>query len=693
MFILAEKPSVAKDFKNALQGMPNLIISYCIGHLFQLEEPKHYGSEIPIIPERFDYTINPKTVEQTKLVIKLLKENANSDILIATDADREGEIIARECLFMAGIKDFSKIKRFWVSQALTPDVIKTGIQNAQPLTNYNELASQGFARQRADWLVGMNFSRYVSSAANRKLSVGRVQTAILSAIETRCDLIKNFVPEKYYEHYGYFEPTRVGSNTKIKGIVFNLSGTKFKDSSLELSLKTCIGTQAKLQDFQTENKETLPPQLYNLNELQKDAFKYFEFDAAKTLKILQSLYEELKCVSYPRTPSRVMGSKNTELCQNIFNQFCTENSELNQLKELEDFSLSNKRCFNDAKLEAHHALIPLKKISVQASDEQKKIYQLIYERFLTAFLPAQKYKKTTVILNVDNNTFKIIGKNITEYGWNNKNFSKILPLMFDRHVSVQKEDSEEETQEFSNIDWNNLVLTDIQTVEKWTKPPKYYNEASILSFMENPKYDRHVSVADDSDESEPTRVGSKLVGLGTPATRHTFIPKLIKLGYIEVVKNNFICTQLGKEFLCAVRNSSIAKTADISQTTDWEEELQNNPVAFISDIKNFVRTSVSQKFNIELSAIKTDDTLCPICKNPIRESAKNFFCSGYKEGCNFPSIWKNSSGTSFTKSDVKNLCTGKKTGIKKCTSKEGKTYECRFILDSNYRLARIFENK
>lgn len=698
MLIIAEKPSVAKDFADvlsckrtgAIYSDGKTTITNCVGHLFRLEEPKHYSSEnFPIIPERFDYCINPRTAEQAAIVTGLLKKHRDDTILIATDADREGEIIARECLLMAGISDFSRIKRFWVSQALTAEVILNGIKNARPLAEYTSLADQGFARQHADWLVGMNFSRYISCMAKARLPVGRVQTAVLSAISERCKTIQGFKSEKYFEHYGIFRPTRVSSGAVCRGIYFEDDKTGFADSAREARLRFCIGKTASLIDSRIERKTQNPPQLYNLNALQKDAFKFFEYPADRTLKILQSLYEELKCVSYPRTPSRVMGSGNVELCVKIADSLCCStlshshpNRDFNVIRTEMDISLSNKRCFNDARLEAHHALIPLKDLETEdllnkATKEQLNIYSLILDRFFEAFLPPCEYEKQTFILEVNANKFRVTGRKTIEGGW--KNFS------------VRNEDDNEkpdgDSQTLEDIDWNSLTLTDVETKEIWTKPPAYFNEASILSFMENPKHNGEPIPGKSKYE--------KLVGLGTPATRHTFIPKLIDNGYIEIQSKNFICTKLGDILLDALRNSPLKSLADISETTSWEKKLAENPLAFEERIKDFVKVSANQEIKIDRSAILKDDIICPLCGKPVKESSRSWFCTGYKDGCTFKSLWKEARGAVFSKADIRNLCEGKKTGIKKCTKKDGGNYECRFILNKehSWELEPLFEKK
>ena len=302
MLILTEKSSVAKDFATALncQQKPGYFsdgkteIAYCVGHLFKLHEPEFYDGrfkswkEIPCIPKQFRYQINESVSKQAKIVLDLLNKHKFDEILIATDADREGEVIARECLKLSGISDFHKIKRFWVSEALTSEVVLQGIKNAKPLSDYNLLAQNGFARQHADWLVGMNLTRYVSVAANKKLSIGRVKTALLSAIEYRCSQIENFKSEKYYEFYASFGAK--GFAPECKGIYFDKeNNTKFKDENLLNTLNSDKGMKATVIENKAEKKEIHPPQLYNITDLEKDAFKYYGYSADTTLILLRFL--------------------------------------------------------------------------------------------------------------------------------------------------------------------------------------------------------------------------------------------------------------------------------------------------------------------------------------------------------------------------------------------------------------------
>lgn len=685
MLILTEKPSVAKDFASAL-GCPfrsgyysngQTEITNCVGHLFRLQEPDFYDGrfkswkEIPCVPEKFSYAINEGAKRQAELVTSLLRKHRHDAILIATDADREGEVIARECLEQAGITDFSRIKRFWVSQALTPEVVREGIKAAKPISEYDRLSKNGFARQHSDWLSGYNLTRYVSVAAGKKLSIGRVKTAILSAIDTRCSQIQNFKSEKYYEFYGSFGNPHAAAS--CRGIYLSPENkTQFARDDLARELKADLSKEAKVIENKTEKKETPAPQLYNLNAVQKDAFKLYGLSAEETLSIIQKLYEEYKCVSYPRTPSKVMGSGNVELVKNIFTELAETHPGLNEALKISDISLNNKRCFNDAKLEAHHALIPLKNLPAHANEAETRIYNLVLNRFRIAFAAPFVYNKQTVILSVNSHNYKVTGTQTLDSGW--KIFSSAAS-------SSDSESETEESQSLENIDWNSLCLLDVETKEKFTKPPKYFNEASILAFMENPR---------SEDEN------GKLVGLGTQATRHTFIPELKSNGYIKIENKNILIAPLGKTLIEAVRKSSIKSFADIAQTTEWERRLEENPLGFEDEMKSFIRQAVATPFEIELPPDE-NEIPCPLCKKPLKfgqtkSGYKNWYCTGYKDGCQFR-IWEDFNGGKISERDVALLCSGKKTPAKKMRSKKTrKDYKARLCLDADFQIKMEFVN-
>ena len=435
-------------------------------------------------------------------------------------------------------------------------------------------------------------------------------------------------------------------------------------------LKAGLQKEAKVIENKTEKKETPAPQLYNLNAVQKDAFKLYGLSAEETLSVIQKLYEEYKCVSYPRTPSKVMGSSNVELVRDIFTELARTHPDLNEVLKISDISLNNKRCFNDAKLEAHHALIPLKNLPANASEVETQVYNLVLNRFKVAFAAPLVYNKQTVILAVNNHNYKVTGAQTLDLGW-----KKFLNA-----TSSSDEESEaEERQALENIDWNSLRLLDVETKEKFTKPPKYFNEASILAFMENPR---------SEDEN------GKLVGLGTQATRHTFIPELKANGYIKVENKNILIAPLGKTLIEAVRKSPIKSFADIAQTTEWERRLDENPQGFEAEMGNFIRQAVAIPFEIELPSDE-NGIPCPLCKMPLKfgqtkSGYKNWYCTGYKEGCQFR-IWENFNGGKLSERDVALLCSGKKTHAKKLRSKKtDKEYKARLYLDADFQIKMEF---
>lgn len=659
-FILTEKPSVAKDFAAALNCFWNgrsysndeYEISNCIGHLFSLYDMEDYDPEFsdrtkfPIIPEKIFYKKNTNTIKQSDLIISILKKRNYNQIIIATDADREGEIIARECLFMAGINDLSKVRRFWVSQALTKDVILCGLRDAKPISWYDNLAAQGFGRQHADWLIGINCSRYMSFCAKKHLPVGRVQTAILAAIDSRCEAIRNFKSTEYFEYLGHFIS---GNGTEFTGCYYN-EKKNFPENKFEGQLKSIEGKEAKVTDSQEELKISNAPSLYNLNNLQKDAYKNYKYTAEETLKTVQALYEVHKCVSYPRTPSVVMGSKNVELCNKIMDDLIKDYPQYSDRKNLMNITESNTRVFNDKKLDAHHALIPLKPLD-SASEQEKNIYNLLLERFMLAFLPPNKFKVIKKTLSVNGNLFLVTARENIEMGWKSCNVATF---------PNSEEDTEEE-QEINNVDWNSIILKKTECQKKWTKPPKFYNEASLLSFMENPKMET---------------TDKKLTGLGTPATRHTFVPKLIKWGYIVSDGKSIVTTASGHSFIHAINKTPIHDLTEVNLTTTWEEKLENSPEVFIREIRTFISNKLNSKDEIKVEDNEPEIT-CPLCGKEIRSGKSNYYCIGYKNGCKF-SIFSEIAGAKISLPDLKKLCSGKETARKKCVSKSGKEYECKF---------------
>jgi DNA topoisomerase-3 len=336
MLILTEKPSVALSFANALgcqkkQGFfenDNYCVVYAFGHLLSLAEPDYYDrsfskwnlDSLPIIPPVMRYVPVEKTKQQLAIIKRCINARKNEPFLLAMDAEREGELIGDEILRYAGFSGFQNARRFWVSEALTKEVILSGIQNAKPLAAYSSYKQQGYARQRADWLIGMNVSRFLSLKRGTLLTVGRVQSAVLAAVYEREKLISGFTKEKYVEVIAVIKAD-TAFQVKLVNAENKAFPTRFPEYAplVNQVLKSCVPPlTGTVESLASERKTVPPPQLLNITALQKEAHKAFEYSPEQTLTIAQALYENHKCLSYPRTPSRVMGDSNAALVKGIY---------------------------------------------------------------------------------------------------------------------------------------------------------------------------------------------------------------------------------------------------------------------------------------------------------------------------------------------------------------------------------------
>ena len=665
MIILTEKPSVALEFAKTLGCKKEdgyflseaTCIVFAYGHLLELYEPHDYDpalqkwrrDSLPIIPEHMKYKAIAKTKKQLD-VVKACFEKYGDRVLLATDAEREGELIGATILQYVGFRNYENAKRFWVSEALTPDVIKKGIANAKPLTEYAQYRKEGFARQHADWLVGINLTRFLSIQASTLLTFGRVQTAVLNAIRKREDEIKNFQREKYFQLEGLFEK----DGRQFKGLYTAEKNNRFLDRNTLEDVLQKIGTSAVVENREVEKKRELPPLLYNLTGLQKDASQAFDFSPETTLNIAQSLYEKHKCLSYPRTPSRVMGDDNVDLFIGIYTNLRDNYTGIDfiQKSSRENLDQYKKRIFDSSSLTDHHALIPLKPLPADATENEEKIYVLVLKRFFQQFMNPHLYNTETITLNANGNIFIAKGKQILEYGW-----------------KEEKEMSDEEKeQSLPGMNTNDTVtIKGTEILEKYTEPKKYYTEATLLQLMENPR----------------NKEGKKIVGIGTPATRANIIATLFNREYIRRERKNIRMTDKGNFILdTCYQDKNLTSFIEIETTTEWEEQLSENQAAFMQSIKSFLHTTIS---NSTLEVQRREEASlgqCPVCKKEIRSGKQNYYCSGYKEGCKF-SIWKTICGARITDADLALLLAGKKTRSKKMKNKAGKEFQAALKLDKD----------
>ena len=691
MLILTEKPSVARAFADAL-GVPRKGSfwengDYCIvnalGHLLEDYLPEDYDPALkkwsleglPIIPD----AVKCKPVEKTKAQLEVIKKcfNArkNDALLLATDAEREGELIGAEILDCVGFKNHSSARRFWVSEALTPEVIKAGIEKAKPLSEYSPYREQGFARQHADWLVGMNLTRLVSLKSGKLLHFGRVQTALLGAIHEREKSISNFTPEKFFEAEAVLEGTSPFSVKLVNPDNEEFPARFAENSNLLAEIRAEKDSLKKgvIAEMNKEKKTVQPPQLFNLTALQKEAHKKFSYSPEQTLEIAQALYEKHKCLSYPRTPSRVMGDENVALVKSIYDKLTAKYENANMEEEYitgADPSLispENKRLFNSAELQDHHALIPLSPLPppTEISEEEYNVYALVFERFFTILKPPYVYNSVFINVDISGRRFTGTGIEVLQSGWKTP------------HNAGGDED---EPENYAGLEKNReYPVLSVKIEEKKTEPKKHYTFASLLQLMENPR------------NSE----GRRLAGLGTPATRGAILQKLVGRKYVSLKGKNILITDDGKFLIENIlKNEGLAAFISIPETTRWEEQLHDDTTAFLEGIKNFVRRAVMQTNMETYKYEKTSLGKCPLCGAAVYEGKKNYYCSNYKGGnpCNF-AVWKEICGASVSPDEAQALLAGKKTKMKKCVSvKTGKEFKAAFYLCGDKILMR-FEDK
>ncbi|MDR1177246.1 MAG: DNA topoisomerase [Spirochaetaceae bacterium] len=616
MIILTEKPSVAAAFASAL-GVPRSKDGYwengqycivnAVGHLLENYAPDDYDrkfkkwslEDLPIIPREFKYKPVEKTKAQLALVTRCLKARKGDALLLATDAEREGELIGAEILQYAGFTGYASAKRFWVSEALTREVILSGIEKAKPLAEYESYQKEGYARQQADWLTGINLTRLISLKSGLPLSFGRVQTAVLAAVYEREDAVGRFVKEKFFEVTASLHSGQ-GPHCTVK-LVNKENGEypfRFPEGAAPLAEITSKRGELKtaaITGLSSEKKTEHPPKLFNITALQKEAHKAFSLSPEKTLETAQALYEKHKCLSYPRTPSRVMGDDNVSLVKGIYDNLAGVYPELASGSDPARIAPSNKRVFNSAELQDHHALIPLIPLPAGASEEEKAVFGLVVKRFFTVFKGPYVYNAVSIDAAIAGYLFRENGTDVLEAGWKAGN-------------DADDDGDEEPENNYAGLsEGGEYPVVSVVTEEKYTQPKKHYTYATILALMENPR-------GED---------GKHLAGLGTPATRAAILKKLIDKKYLVEKGKNLLITGEGKFLIETVReNPHLAAFVSVPETTRWEEALRASTASFLEGIKRFTAFAVTNTAVTERE--KPSLGTCPRCGAAVREGKKSY---------------------------------------------------------------------
>ncbi|MBG9543824.1 DNA topoisomerase III [Cytobacillus firmus] len=591
--VLAEKPSVAREIarvlgcrqshKSYMEG-DKYIVTWALGHLIELKMPEHYDSkyknwnleDLPIIPDQMGLKVMKQTSHQYKAIENLAKRKDIKEIIIATDAGREGELVARWIL--EKIRWRKTIKRLWIS-SVTDRAIRDGFQNLKPGKQFEDLYESAVCRAEADWLIGLNVTRALTTKYKDPLSAGRVQTPTLALVMEREKLIQKFVPKEYWTIRAHIGPLQADWEKNGEKRLFS------KDAADDV-LSKVKGQKAVIQSINRKEKTEPQPLPYDLTELQRDANKRFGFSAKKTSNVLQKLYEQHKLVTYPRTDSRYL-TKDMEatMMDRLHGIAASYKDEVKPILANQGRVLA-KRVFNNEKVTDHHAIIPTEE-RVHLGDlspDERKLYELIMRRFLAIFHNPYKYETVHAVIDVNGETFTARETAVIDPGYR----------------KVERNSEEEiEKQSLRNISkGQSFTIQSAESSAKLTEPPLRYSEADILTQME--KY-----------------------SLGTPATRAEIIERLLETEALERQNGRLFPTKKGKQLMDLVNED--LKSPEL--TAKWEQELEKiargkaDPKEFLQNIRKQTRTLVSEikKSDKSYRAHNLTGSKCPECDSFLKE--------------------------------------------------------------------------
>lgn len=666
--VIAEKPSVAKEIAAALnvtgkkQGYfesNDYIITWAVGHLVELAPADAYSESLkkwtldtlPILPEPWKYNISEHTKTQYKVIAELAKRKEVDELVCATDAGREGELIFRLIYNQMNCK--KPFKRLWIS-SMESQAIKEGFNNLKNSADYDSMYLSALVRSQADWLVGINFTRLFSCLHNKTLNIGRVQSPVLKLIVDRDKEIKDFISTDYFivtANLGDFKAT-------AKALT--------QDAANNIILR-CKNKDAVITSVKTEEKAIATPQLFSLSSLQRAANDKFGFTAQQTLDLAQSLYEK-KLLSYPRTDSSYITSDIQATLGNKLAEVLASNKEYENILVKSQLNFEQlPHIADDSKVSDHYAIIPILSnlnMTNKITETEKQILDMVFTRLIEALSDKHLYNQVTILLDLEGEAFKTTSKQIIQMGW--------------KSISDTTSEADEEQTEVLRRPYSEgekLYCCDIDYVKKKTAPQKYYTDSTLLSAMEN--------ISSKVEDKDLKTAISK--GLGTPATRAGVIEKLIKIKFICREKKFLKPTEDGINLISILPEN----ITDAKFTAEWEyfldEILQgrNDPKTFISDIHDYVNKTVSSYKLLPMERSDVFHTrislgICPICGQQIFEGKKNYYCEN--KDCNF-CLWKEDNffkfkGKELNESIVKDFLTKGYTELKGCkTSKSDKKYD------------------
>ena len=644
ILVVAEKPSVAQSIAKVLGATSrkdgylegnNYIVSWCVGHLVGLADASSYDEryakwrydDLPIVPEEWLFEVPKDKAQQFKVLRDLMKDKRVTELVCATDAGREGELIFRLVYNKAGCT--KPFKRLWIS-SLEDAAIREGFNHLRDSRDYDKLYEAALSRSKADWIVGINGTRLFTTLYKKRLVVGRVQTPTLAMLVEREGKITTFHKEKYFNVH-----------VEKDGLTADMEKIKTEDEANAIAA-ACDKKQAVVSSLKREKKTVNPPKLYDLTTLQREANRYYSFTAQQTLELVQSLYEK-KLLTYPRTDSQFITDDMEGTARQVIGIICRKVSIFDGMKHDPDI----KRITNNAKVTDHHAIIPTVQLEKQDISElpeaEQKIIRLVAMRLLSSTGEKHIYDETSVTLSCEGYEFKTKGKTVMQEGW------KAIEQRF--KDALKSKDKEEPEKVLPAVNENDILSpVSASVTEHYTTPPKQYTEDTLLSAMEtagNEEFD------DDTEKK----------GLGTPATRAGIIEKLVKSGFIERKGKSLVPTKDGNNLVCVLPEQITSP----SMTAEWENTLmqieRGNADAdkFLAGIVDMTASLVKAYpflSDAEASRFESGKEVigkCPRCGSPVYVGKGNFYCSS-KE-CSFCMWEDNKFFTSKKKKLTKKIAT------------------------------------
>ncbi|MCI1591372.1 DNA topoisomerase III [Heyndrickxia oleronia] len=618
--VIAEKPSVARDIARVLncnkKGNGYLegskyIVTWALGHLVTLADPESYDvkykkwnlDDLPMLPERLKLTVIKQTGKQFNAVKSQLIRKDVKEIIIATDAGREGELVARWIIDKVKVK--KPIKRLWIS-SVTDKAIKDGFANLKQGSAYDNLYASAVARSEADWYIGLNATRALTTRFNAQLNCGRVQTPTVAMIAAREEEIKNFKTQTYYG----IEAQTI-DHIKLTWQDKKGNGRSFDKEKIDTIVKKLGKQNAVVTDIEKKSKKSFSPGLYDLTELQRDANKIFGYSAKETLNIMQKLYEQHKVLTYPRTDSRYLSSDIVATLPERLKACGIGEYRSLTNKVLKNPIKASKAFVDDSKVSDHHAIIPTESyVNLSAfSDKERKIYDLVVKRFLAVLFPAFTYEQLTLHAKIDDENFIARGKTILSNGWKE---------VYENHFDDDETKDDLKEQKLPQMNkGDQLKIKVIMQTSGQTKPPARFNEATLLSAMENP------SKYMDTQNKKLADTLKSTGGLGTVATRADIIDKLFNSFLIEKRGKDIHITSKGIQLLDLVPEELKSPTL----TAEWEQKLDRiahgklKKDVFIKEMKNYTKEIVAEikASNKKYKHDNISTKNCPDCGKPMLE--------------------------------------------------------------------------